>query len=265
MHLQRLRSTYAELRVRTLGNDLTRAVEAGNLRTVQRILSSMSRDEQVALAGDPDKAQAIEEARRALNILKLAQTAERNGAWVDLLQQSTALRALMPKADVAAELREKAAKGLEAEAATAIQAGNYQQALDRLGALAKVWPDRPGLGARIDRIKSDQEADQKVTAVLAQAQESERQKRPESGLAMLQALRPPRSPRGPGRGAAPTPAGPAPATGRPAAEGRAAARRQARVRKGQDWRASPWSSRMTTASSPQSSSPASREAESTSR
>ncbi|MCU0293319.1 MAG: hypothetical protein MUF10_15225, partial [Thermoanaerobaculaceae bacterium] len=190
-HLQGLRTSYAELRVRTLGNDLTRAVEAGNLRAMQRILGSITREEQTALASNPDKAQTIEEARRALNILKLAQTAERSGAWGDLLQQATALRELMPKADAAAEWREKAAKGLEAEAATAAQAGNYQQALDRLGALAKAWPDRPGLRARIDRVEADREADQKVTAVLAQAEQSERQQRPESGLAMLQALRPP--------------------------------------------------------------------------
>lgn len=191
VHLQGLRNTYAELRVRTLGNDLTRAVEAGNLRTVQRILTSMTREEQSALASNPDKAQAIEEARRALNILKLAQTAERNGAWSDLLQQATALRELMPKADAAAEWREKAAKGLEAEAATAAQAGNYQPALDRLNVLARAWPDRPGLEARIGRVRADQEADQKATTVLAQAEQSERQQRPESGLAMLQALRPP--------------------------------------------------------------------------
>lgn len=190
-HLQGLRNTYAELRVRTMGNDLTRAFDAGNLRAIQRILSSMTREEQTALASNPDKAQTIEEARRALNLLKLAQTAERTGAWTDLLQQATALRELMPKADAAAEWREKAAKGLEAEAATAVQAGSYQQALDRLRALAKVWPDRPGLEARIDRITADQEADQKATAVLTQAEQSERQQRPESGLAMLQALRPP--------------------------------------------------------------------------
>ncbi|HNX49726.1 MAG TPA: hypothetical protein PKL08_06160, partial [Thermoanaerobaculaceae bacterium] len=190
-HLQGLRSTYAGLRVSTFGTDLARALQTGNLKTVQRILTSMSHEEQTALAADPNKAQALEEARRALNILKLAQTAERSGAWADLLQQAAALRGVMPKADAAAELRESAAKGLEAEAATATAAGNYQQALDRLGTLGKAWPDRPGLAARVERIRGDQEADQKALAVLTQAEQSERQQRPESGLAMLQALRPP--------------------------------------------------------------------------
>lgn len=190
-HLQGLRSTYAGLRVRTFGTDLARALQTGNLKTVQRILTSMSHEEQVALAADPDKAQALDEARRALNILKLAQAAERNGAWADLLQQAAALREVMPKADAAAELRESAARRLEAEAAAATAAGNYQQALDRLGTLGKAWPDRPGLAARVERIRGDQEADQKALAVLTQAEQSERQQRPESGLAMLQALRPP--------------------------------------------------------------------------
>lgn len=189
-HLQGLRATYGELRVRTLGNDLARALEAGNLRTVQRIMNTLTRDEQAALAGDPDKAQALEEARRALNVLKLAQNAERAGNWLDLLQQANALRDVMPRADLATELREKAARGLEGEATTAAQAGNYQQATERLAALAKVWPDRAGLQARIDRLRADQEAEQKVVSALAQAEQAERQQQPEKGLALLQSVRP---------------------------------------------------------------------------
>lgn len=189
-HLQGLRTTYSELRVRTLGNDLARALEAGNLRTVQRIMNSLTREEQASLAGDPDRAQALDEARRALNVLRLAQNAERTGAWLDLLQQANALRDVMPRADLAAELREKAAKGLEGEATTAAQAGNYQQAMERLAALAKVWPDRPGLQARIDRLRADQEAEQKIVSALAQAEQAERQQQPERGLALLQSVRP---------------------------------------------------------------------------
>lgn len=190
-HLQRLRQTYGELRVRTFGSDLSRALQTGNVKTVQRIMGSMTREEQSALAADPDRAQALEEARRVLNVLKLAQNAERAGAWVDLLQQANALREVMPKADVATELREKAARGLEAEAANAAQAGNYPQATDRLAALAKVWPDRPGLQARIERIKTDQDAEQKAAAAIAQAEQSERQQQPERGLGVLQNMRPP--------------------------------------------------------------------------
>ena len=190
-HLQGLRTTYGEMRVRTLGNNLARALEGGNLRTVQRIMSSLTREEQAALMSDPDRAQAIEEARRALNVLRLAQNAERSGAWLDLLQQANALREVMPKADLSAELREKAAKGLEGEAATAAQAGNHQQALEHLAALAKVWPDRPGLQARIDRLRADQEAERKIVSALAQAEQAERQQQPEKGLAVLQSVRPP--------------------------------------------------------------------------
>ncbi|HPC82545.1 MAG TPA: hypothetical protein P5234_04510 [Thermoanaerobaculaceae bacterium] len=189
-HLQGLREAYGELRVRSLGSDLQRALEAGNVRAVQRVMNSLTREEQAALARDPDRAQALEEARRALNVLRLAQNAERSGAWVDLLQQAGALREIMPKAEIAAELREKAARGLEAEATTAAEAGNYQQAQERLVALARAWPDRPGVQARLERLRADQEADQKVVAALAQAEQAERQQQPEKGLAALQAVRP---------------------------------------------------------------------------
>lgn len=189
-HLDGLRATYAELRVRTLGNDLARALEAGNVRAVQKVMSSLSREEQTALAADPDRAPALEEARRALNVVKLAQAAERRGDWPDLLQQANVLKEVVPRADLAVELREKAAKGLEAESAAAAQAGNYQQAIERLSALARAWPDRPGVQARLDRLRADQEAEQKIASSLAQAEQAERQQQPEKGLALLQSLRP---------------------------------------------------------------------------
>lgn len=190
-HLQRLRSSLAELRSRTLSGELSRALQGGSVRAVQRIMGSLSREDQRVLARDADSAQALEEARRVVNIARLAQNAERSSAWADLLQQANALRAVMPRAEQGAEWRERAAKGLETDSAAAAQAGNYQQAIDLLVALQKGWSDRSGVQARIERLRTDQDADQKVNTALAQAEQTIRQQQPEKGLAMLQSVRAP--------------------------------------------------------------------------
>lgn len=190
-HLQKLRASYADLRSRSLGGELSRALQGGSVRPVQRIMGSLSREDQRALAKDADSALALEEARRVVNIQRLAQNAERSGSWADLLQQANALREVMPKAEQVNEWRERAARGLETDSTAAAQAGNYQQAIELLVALQKGWPDRPGVQARIDRLRADQDADQKLTAALAQAEQTIRQQQPEKGLTLLQSVRAP--------------------------------------------------------------------------
>lgn len=183
--LQRIREAYAELRTKTLGTELTRSLAAGNLRALGRLVASLSREEEATLRQNPDKAQALDEARRALNIQKLMLAADKAGNTSEVLQQSLALLGVVRNASQAAELRDKAAAAFEKQAQDAADRGEYDLALERLETLNRIWSARPGLAARLERLKAEREADRKASAMLAAVEQTERDKVPEKGLAML--------------------------------------------------------------------------------
>jgi len=185
-----LRAAYNTQVQQTLAKELATSLKAGNLKAVAETVSGISKQDEAAFAGNPDFTTALEEARRALNLQSLMTKAQRRGDWAEVLQQSTVLASLVPKYAQASELREKAAITLEREADTLAAGGNYEVALSRLETLRRAWPDRKGLGDRIERIKADQVADQRLAAVVATAEQAGRDQTPEKGLAALAAATP---------------------------------------------------------------------------
>jgi hypothetical protein len=184
----RARETHARLRREALARDIVRALRIGNLRLLRESVDAVGRDDEAVLDRDADTSQALDEARRALTLYRLASQAQRDDNWAEVLRNATTLLSVVPRLGQAAELRSAGAAGLEAEAEALAKNGQYEQALEKLGVLSRQWPDRSGLAERTARIRSAQDADVKLGAVIAAAEQAEQQKVPERGLDAMRSV-----------------------------------------------------------------------------
>jgi len=188
--LRNLRESTDNLRRSSLARDLRDAVLGSNIRRVRDSLRGLTREDEQAFARDPDLAATLEEARRAVNLQATMLKAQHDGDWNEMLASATSLLTVLPRDPQAAELRERAAKGIEQEADALALKGRYEQALARLDAIAQQWPDRPGLAQRGERIRADQAVDGKLGSLFATAEKSEADKVPEKGIELLQGATP---------------------------------------------------------------------------
>jgi serine/threonine protein kinase len=189
--LTRARTAAKEMRLSVVLGDLRAGLANGNLKLLRDAVRRVTREDEAALAADPDGGQTLEEARRAVNLYSLAVKAQQGGNDTQLLQHASALLEIMPKSNQAAELREKAASDIERDADALAQQGRFDEAISRLELEARHWSTRPGLSARIERARGAKSADTKLAAVLAQAEHSEQERAPERGLELLRAVTPP--------------------------------------------------------------------------
>jgi serine/threonine protein kinase len=185
-----LNATYSTQVERALAKDLARYLSSGNLKALGEIVTGISKEDEAVYARNADISTALEEGRRALNIQALLAKAQKQGEWAEVLQQSTVLASLVPRYAPASELRGKAAGVLEREAGDLAAKGNYDLALTRLETIRRSWPNRQGLGARFERLRTDQAADQKLAAVMAAVEQTEKEQAPEKGLELLAASTP---------------------------------------------------------------------------
>ena len=188
--LRSLRESIDNLRRSSLARDLRDAVLGSNIRRVRDSLRGLTREDEQAFARDPDLAATLEEAKRAVNLQAGMLKAQHDGSWSEMLASATSLLTILPRDPQAAELRERAAKGIEQEADALALKGRYEQALARLDAVAQQWPDRPGLAQRGERIRADQAVDGKLGSLFATAEKSEADKVPEKGIELLQGATP---------------------------------------------------------------------------
>ena len=81
-------------------------------------------------------------------------------------------------------------RSLEAQAAAELAAGRFDEALDRLETLRRVWPDRAGLVARIDRVAVERKTDQDLEDLLRSVAWYETLNQPLEALRLLDGARP---------------------------------------------------------------------------
>ncbi|HUK12882.1 MAG TPA: protein kinase [Thermoanaerobaculaceae bacterium] len=165
---------------------LDRAIASGDLEQLRGALAGLSKDQRAAMQATPEGKEQLSLAERAveLNATMVRSNHEKN--YLAAVQNATDLLELLPAATQARQTRESAADALEAEGEALVKKGQSDTAISRFEALAKVWPDRPGLDKHIAHARAEREVDQKMSAVLAAATASEQEKRPEKGLDALQ-------------------------------------------------------------------------------
>jgi serine/threonine protein kinase len=193
---QQLANGITMVRRDVMGGELKKAVTSGNIRAMRDTLAALSRDDVSAISSDPDTAEAVEEARRVVSVHTQMLKAQKEGNQAEALQLASTLLSIVPRSTQATELRDRAAAAIEAEADGHVRAGRFDAALSRLETIRKIWPERSGLGARISRVRGEQEAVQRLENSLAAALQSEKDQRPEKGLELLQSVSVPASQQG---------------------------------------------------------------------
>jgi len=178
------------LDVAGLKANLSRALESGDLRLLRSVSSSVKPKDEAGLPGTLRK--DLERARRALETEARLSKAEKAGDRLEVIRQAAVLLAELPNAARAAELRDQAAKALEAEVDAGIDAGQYDAAASRLDGLRQAWPEREGLAARTERIAAEKKSDQDMEALLAAATRSEKANKPQEALQLLGDVKPSR-------------------------------------------------------------------------
>ena len=190
-HLQELRSSVAGPHGKSVAAQLDDGIAKGEVEQVRSALAAMSKDDRAALQATAKGKEQLALGERAMELDAALVKADREKNYLAAVQHATALLAALP-ADARAHLaRDAAAAAVEAEADTLAKKGQSDAALGRLEALAKAWPDCPGLDARIAQARGDRDVDQRLAASLASADATRAQKRPEVGLEALAKITPP--------------------------------------------------------------------------
>jgi len=183
-----LRAAYLAKRQHAVMGEVQAALAAGNMTALAGILRGLSRTEEASFPRDRDFIATLEDARRALDLHAALLKAQRQGELGEVVRDAGVLLGLAPRCAQATQMRSQAAAALERDADTFAAAGKYEAALAGLATLQDAWNDRPGLADRIERLRGEQAAEQRFAAAMAQVEQSERDRAPENGLALLRAM-----------------------------------------------------------------------------
>ncbi len=185
-----LRDSLGQSLVERLAADLKRGLRNGNAATLRSTVRGIAANRAAFFKANPGLEADVARAQRIVDLYGQLQKSAKGGDPLEVIRLAGSFAELAPRDRTAPRLRETAAAGIEAEADRLSQSGQAQAALDRLEALRGAWPDRPGLGERIGRIRTVAEVDPGLDRVLANAQAAAQRKRPDEGLAILRGANP---------------------------------------------------------------------------
>jgi serine/threonine-protein kinase len=183
--LKVVRDTLLQQRRGSLARSLERGLSQGNLELLRRTVAGITPEEEAELKAEPRVEARLNTARQAVAQHADLQKAFRERRYLDAVQIATALLSSVPKASAAADIRERAAAVIEAEAEAAVSTAEFEAGIGRYQELQRAWPDRPGLAGKIDRARAEMKVEQKLAAVLGEAERAGRENRPEKGLEAL--------------------------------------------------------------------------------
>jgi hypothetical protein len=187
---QRLLDALTPLQREELASALARGLERGDLRALRSAVRAVPAAEQASLP--PAVRKDLARARQAVEIDGRLARAQKEGNHPEVIRQADALLAALPRAARAGEAKERAAGALELAADGELEAGRYDAAAARLEGLRQVWPDRPGLAGRSERLAAERKADQDAESLLAAVARAEKAGKPQDALQLLAGARPSR-------------------------------------------------------------------------
>ncbi|HEV7509437.1 MAG TPA: protein kinase [Thermoanaerobaculia bacterium] len=185
---QRLRDSLAPLKRAELAARLARALETGDPSALRRAVNAIPAADEAALPATGRK--DLERARRGLEAEAGLSRADKEGDHLAVIREAAALLQELPGAAHAGELRDQAARAVEAEVDAAIDAGQYDEAASRLEWLRQAWPERAGLAARTGHIAAERQSDQDMESILAAVDRSGKANKPLEGLQLLADVKP---------------------------------------------------------------------------
>src|SRR5436305_2324860 len=185
--LQSLQQTLAMAARDRLPADLEKGLRTGDLG---RLRFAVAAGGDAATALPAARRGDFERARGVVGLYSQAEEAAARQATVEVLERFAILAQQLPGATDPRGLREQAAAALEGEAQALAADGHYAEAQTHLAPLARTWPGRDGLKARLDDYQRYQRSEAQEEAALAALPTLERRKRPDEALEMLRGLEP---------------------------------------------------------------------------
>jgi hypothetical protein len=185
---QQALATLAPIAAEQAVGHLTQSLAAGDVKALKVQVAALHPEQEAALP--PEVKKDLARARKVLDLDGKLSRAERARDPQETIRQAGFLLAELPRYPRATQSRDRAAADLEADADKKLQDGDLDGALARLGQLHDVWPERRGLGERMDRVQGEKRADQALEEKLAAATRAEKQQKPLEGLAALKGTEP---------------------------------------------------------------------------
>jgi serine/threonine protein kinase len=174
------------LRSQEWGESLARGLSGGDLRLLRAAVASPP----AAATLTPEQKKELARARRILDLDGRLSRAQRARNHSDTLRQASLLLAELPRSSRAQQARKQAADALLAQADAQAGQAQLDAALATLQHLQEDWSDHPGIGERIERLRAERRADERMEAVLATVARAERADQPRDGLQALAGMRP---------------------------------------------------------------------------
>ena len=185
--LAKLEGMLALLAEERLPSDLARGLKDGDLGVLRAAVITGS-----GLGANlPAEIQTdFERARKLVELHRLIEADAAEGKHAAVLQRFAELEALSPGISDPLELRDKAARALEADANAAAARGKYDEALARLAPVEASWSGREGLASLAASYRKAKEDEPKQQALLASIPAWERRKKPHEALDLLKGVEP---------------------------------------------------------------------------
>lgn len=185
--LAELEGMLALLAVDRFPSDLSRGLKEGDLGLLRSAVatgSGLGAELPAELAAD------FERARKLVEVHRLIEADAAEGRHAAVLQRSAELEALAPRIGDPLDLKNKAARALEAEAEALAVQGRYDEALAKLSPIEAAWSSREGLAARVTAYRRSKDAEPKQAALLASIPAWERRRKPHEALDLLNGVEP---------------------------------------------------------------------------
>jgi serine/threonine protein kinase/tetratricopeptide (TPR) repeat protein len=184
---QELMASVAVDHVAVAADDLRAGLGQGNIDLVRQALMDLS-------GADAGKLTELQDemalARQAVKTNDELLQAQRDDNHLQVLELAGRLITLLPKHGASYSLRDQAATALETRAEASFQARRYDEAIDQLQAIHRVWPTRPGLAQRINQYSKKLETTSQLERVLQTAEAKAVGGDPEGALTQLGRVQP---------------------------------------------------------------------------
>jgi hypothetical protein len=185
IQLSAIQRTLAIAALETMQQDLANGLRNGDLAALQNVVEvAAERDLPPSQKGD------FERATRLVSLYRQAQAAAAGGDQALVLVHFQAMDGLARALRDPLELRDKAARALEADAAALARDGKYAQAESRLQPILASWPARSGIKELVKSYRVAAANETSQLALLDSLPGYERRRKPSAALDLLRPLTP---------------------------------------------------------------------------
>jgi serine/threonine-protein kinase len=188
---------YEELMASVTVVDITPLVEQlrtslsrGDIESIRPTLTELAAAETEQIAGEPGLLDDLERAHQAIQTFDQMWSAKGAGEHLQVVEKAGQLIRLLPEYGGSYDQRERAASALETNAESAMQARDYDTAINQLEELRRAWPTRPGLAQKINEYGKKQTTTSRLERVLRAAETRAAGGDPEEALRLIESVQP---------------------------------------------------------------------------